>query len=53
MMSTPRAIRVPRRIWAQATQALGKLWAEVISLPGRSPGPPRHEIDDYPRYPWL
>ena len=52
-MSTLRTTTGSRRFWTRATQALGKLWAEMITLPDRSPGAPRREIDDYPRYPWF
>ena len=53
MMSTLFIAAAPRRLWTRATQALGKVWTGMISLPERSPGAPRREIDDYPRFPWF
>jgi hypothetical protein len=52
-MNTLLIPAAPRRLWTRATQALGRLWTGMISLPERSAGAPRHQIDDYPRYPWF
>ena len=41
----------PRVLLRRATQALGKLWAGVVSLPERLPRAPERDIDDYPRFP--
>jgi hypothetical protein len=56
MMNTNRNSNSPR-LWNRATQALGKWWAGVISLPDR-PQPARrgdiYERDEiYPRFPWF
>lgn len=50
-MSTNRITHTPR-LWRRTTQALGKLWAEVISLPDRPRHNPRHD-EIYPRFPWF
>ena len=42
---------VPRRLLRRATQALGKLWAGVVSLPERLPRAPERDFRDYPRFP--
>ena len=52
-MSTLPVAAVSRRLWSRATQTLGKIWAGVISLPERSAGSRRRDIDDYPRFPWF
>ncbi len=39
-------------LWTRAAQALGKLWAEVVSLPDdRRPVAARAVRTDYPRFP--
>src|SRR5437870_5108632 len=47
IMSTLHASSFSRRIWARTTQALGKLWAGVISLPDRPSDAARHDFQDY------
>jgi hypothetical protein len=50
-MTTLTRNPTPRGLLTRATQALGKLWAGVISLPKRLPRAPERDIDDYPRFP--
>jgi hypothetical protein len=51
MMTTLARNPAPRALLRRATQALGKLWAGVVSLPERLPRAPERDIDDYPRFP--
>jgi hypothetical protein len=53
MMNPLRTTGVSRRLWTRTTQALGKLWAGVISLPDRHPAAAERDFEDYPRYPWF
>jgi hypothetical protein len=40
------------RLWSRTTKALGKLWAEMISLPdNRRSNAERAVWTDYPRFP--
>jgi len=50
-MSDTRTTR-SSRLWNRATQTLGKLWAEVISLPDRPQRAARAD-EIYPRFPWF
>jgi len=50
-MTTLSVTPVSRRFWSRATQALGKVWAEVISFPERLPRAPERDFTDYPRFP--
>src|SRR5438045_7239324 len=51
MMTISVRNSAPRVLLRRATQALGKLWAGVVSLPERLPRAPERDIDDYPRFP--
>jgi hypothetical protein len=50
---TARKTTGSRRFWSRATQVLGKVWAEVISLPERLPRAPERDFTDYPRFPMF
>ena len=50
-MSTQRTT-TPTGLWHRTAQALGKLWAGVLSLPeDRRPTAARTVWTDYPRFP--
>jgi hypothetical protein len=50
-MSARHTSGVSRRIWTRTTQALGKFWAGVVSLPDRPSDAARRDFQDYPRFP--
>ena len=50
-MSADRTTRSPQ-LWSRATQALGKLWAGVVSLPDRPRHAARHD-ESYLRFPMF
>ena len=41
---TTRRRTAPSGIWSRTAKALGKIWAEVISLPDRGPGAARRNV---------
>ena len=43
----------PRRLWRRTTEALGKIWAGVVSLPDRLPRAAERDFRDYPRFPMF